>query len=393
MADQALSSASNVAVSVLVAREASARGFGGFSLVFLAYTLVLGVTTAAASDPLLVSVGDRSDDEVRAAGRATTGLGLLAGVVSGVVVLAASLTLPSSVRGGAVALALTLPLLLAQDAVRAVLFARGRPDQAALIDGVWAVCQAIGFGVLFLVDAAGAGALVAVWGAGAGVAAIVGCIREGMVPSMAAGVRWVQEHARLSGSLTVDFLAMTGAAYVAIGVATAVAGLAAAAALRGAQLLFGPLVVLTSGLKPFVLREATRDRPGMMRLVTRLSIALAAVSAAWTVLLLVLPDSLGAEALGDSWDAARDVVPWIGLAIIARGASTVPAWCLRVLSAGRRILRARALDASVTVLFGGVGAAVGGAAGAAGGMAAANAVAAGAWWSGFRAAARAKAPT
>ena len=52
--DQALSSLTNFALAVVVARAVTAEEFGAFGLAFSAYLLVLGLVRAVTAEPLLV---------------------------------------------------------------------------------------------------------------------------------------------------------------------------------------------------------------------------------------------------------------------------------------------------------------------------------------------------
>lgn len=390
LVDQGISSATNAGVAVLVAREASARGFGAVSIVFLLYAVVLGVTTAMASDPMLVAHGTSTGDRARDAAAAATGTALLVGAITGGLAIVGAPFVPAEMRWPLAALGLSMPGLLTQDAFRSVFFASGRPSRAAANDGAWAVCQAVGFAAVLLLDRSPhPGLLVLIWGGSATAAAVLAYFQAAVGPSPRASAGWLVTHRRLAISLTFDFVVMTGAGYLAMGAASVAAGLVAIAALRGAQLLFGPLVILTSGLKPLVLREGaqlreTGERGRLARTAGMLAALLFALPLVWGVALLVLPEAWGVAVLGDSWRPAREVLPFIGLAIAARGLGASPSWGLRVLSAGRRIVKARAFDAVATIGLAVVGAAVWEARGAAVGMAAANLVAAAVWWFHFR---------
>jgi hypothetical protein len=54
LADQALSSLTNFALAVLVARAVSTSALGAFGLSFTTYTITLGATRALCSEPLTV---------------------------------------------------------------------------------------------------------------------------------------------------------------------------------------------------------------------------------------------------------------------------------------------------------------------------------------------------
>ena len=54
LADQAMSSLSNAAMSFYVARELGAAQFGAFSLAYVTYSFALNASRGLATDPLLV---------------------------------------------------------------------------------------------------------------------------------------------------------------------------------------------------------------------------------------------------------------------------------------------------------------------------------------------------
>ena len=63
LADQALSSLSNLAVGVVVARSSTVADFGVYALAFGGYTIALNVSRAVSTEPLAVRYsGDRSPE-------------------------------------------------------------------------------------------------------------------------------------------------------------------------------------------------------------------------------------------------------------------------------------------------------------------------------------------
>ena len=76
LADQALSSLSNLAVGVVVARSSTVADFGIYALAFGGYTIALNVSRAVATEPLAVRhSGERWPDWERAV-RASTATAL-----------------------------------------------------------------------------------------------------------------------------------------------------------------------------------------------------------------------------------------------------------------------------------------------------------------------------
>ena len=78
-ADQVLSSATNFALSVAVARQVDPRGFGAFGVAMTAYILATGLSRAVVSEPLLVVFSATGDDDRRRGFADATGTALVLG--------------------------------------------------------------------------------------------------------------------------------------------------------------------------------------------------------------------------------------------------------------------------------------------------------------------------
>jgi hypothetical protein len=175
----------------------------------------------------------------------------------------------------------------------------------------------------------------------------------------------------------------------------AIAGLAAAGALRAAQVLLGPLNVLFMGTQVVAVPEAVAlSRQSHHRLrgfSLGLSTALAGAALAWGVIVVVLPDRLGEAILGVSWPDAQSVAPFAALAMAGTGATAGAFVGLRALAAARRSLRVRATVSPAILAGATLGAAAGGARGAAAGLAVATWFGVTLWWREFRAELRSRA--
>jgi hypothetical protein len=95
-------------------------------------------------------------------------------------------------------------------------------------------------------------------------------------------------------------------------VIAAISGLSVVGALRGAQVLTNPVQILALSSIAFVTPELAR-RPWIVgrRLVLvglGVSAAASVVAAAWGTLLLMVPDSLGRQLMGDTWTGAHAIL-------------------------------------------------------------------------------------
>src|ERR1700679_3150704 len=139
VADQAVSSLTNFAVSIYVARVLGAAQLGAFSLAFVTYGFLLNASRGLATDPLLVRYSGVDHAIWRQAVAKCTGTAASVGLVAAACTLVAAALMHGTTRAGFLALGLTLPGLLLQDSWRFSFFAAGRGLQAFLNDLVWAV--------------------------------------------------------------------------------------------------------------------------------------------------------------------------------------------------------------------------------------------------------------
>ena len=188
LADQAVSSASNFALGIVVARVGGTAALGAFSVVFLFWLAALGAQRALVSEPMTVDGGGSvAGRELGEGLAASVAVGAAAGV--GLAVIAGVLRLADVDVPGLLFLAPWLPGLLAQDYCRSVAFRLQRPGWALLGDIAFIVVQAactVGF---FLAGARGLGAVLAAWGIGAIAGAVQGMVLARM-PLVSGG--WVR---------------------------------------------------------------------------------------------------------------------------------------------------------------------------------------------------------
>lgn len=384
--DQALSSASNFGMAFLAARLLDAEGFGVFGIAFAVFLLALGVSRSVATDPLVVRFSAERDERAE---RSALGAAAGAGTAAGVLVVAAAALVGPSLRGPLVALAVVLPGLLVQDAVRFAAFARGDPRWAALSDGVWVLAE-VG-GALAVRSAARpearAALLVLAWGlaAAAGAAAVLVWWR--VRPALGDAGWWVRSNAGLAGRFTGEFAVTVGAGQLAVFFVAAFAGVSDAGSFRAGQVLLGPLNVVFMAASQFAVPEGVRlrrrDLPALRRGAVALAGLLAGSAVAGGAVWAAAPAGLGRALLAGAWDQGRAVVVPLSLAMAGSGVASVAYWGLRVLDAADRSLRVRVVVAPLIVGAGAAGAALAGARGAIGAMAAAQAVAAALAWRAF----------
>ena len=385
LADQALSSLSNLAVGVVVARSSTVADFGVYALAFGGYTIALNVSRAISTEPLAVRHSGTRTPAWQRAVRASTATALLTGFL-GLLVGLAVVAVPSvPSKGVLLAFALTMPGLLLQDAWRWAFFVVGEGQKAFVNDLIWLLAMLAIFGGLYLTGTQSAFTLTLAWGLGAVIAAIAGRFQAGVAPRRQLIREWVQRNWDLSPKYVGEMLAVSGTIQVYMLGITAAAGLVATAGIRGAQVLLGPVNVLNQGIRMISVPEAARALKHSYRRLWLVGLAISfgvgAGALAWGAIFLLLPPVVGRELLGPGvWNQAHPVlVPVILLQ--ALGASNAGAFAiLRALTAATRGLRVRLISSVVLVSCGITGAYVWGPKGAAWGLAGASFTTLLLWW-------------
>jgi O-antigen/teichoic acid export membrane protein len=385
VADQGISSLTNFALSVLVARSVSPAGCGSFTVVFVTYTTALGISRAFTAEPLLVHYSAPPFADWHEGTARATGAALLLGVGIGLCCVLVGWIAAGVLTKPFIALGLTLPGLLLQDCWRYAFFARGRGFSAFANDVVWALVLLPVFIVLLRTNQASVTWLALVgWGGAATVAALFGIGQSGVAPAPQRFLNWVREEAGLIPRFLGEFVAVGGGWQVVLYAVGAVAGLAALGSLQAGLLAFGPLHVLSMGLGAIAIPEVVR---ALQHSATRLlwtsrlfSLAVAGTGLVWGAVVLALPSAVGVAFLGAAWQSARLLAVPVMALWVASGVVVGAAAGLRALVAVRQSLRTR-LAGSLLAVGGGVGGAVmGGAQGTAWGLALAKWIEAIVWW-------------
>jgi O-antigen/teichoic acid export membrane protein len=222
--DQTLSSASNFALAVIVARRVGTTEFGVFAIGFTIYALALGVSRALSTDPLVVRFSHKSLPEQSEEARTAAGTAILFGAILGALLVAAAFVAGSPLRSPLLAFGLGLPFLLWQDSYRYQFVASRRPQLAALNDLVWLLALGALFAIAVHADASTAAPYVAAWSAAAGCAAVVGMAYARAWPRGRGVVRWLRLHADLNVRFAVEFVLISGAPSLVLLALAAVSG-------------------------------------------------------------------------------------------------------------------------------------------------------------------------
>ncbi|MGY1719463.1 MULTISPECIES: hypothetical protein [unclassified Blastococcus] len=300
VADQAISSASNMLLSVAIASGVSASVFGEFAIIYSIYWLLLGGTRAAVLDPLLITQRNVLKGApvhlVAVASAAAVGA---IGIPVGLLLLATPLDVAW------VVFFLGLPALLVQDALRYVGFFEQRPGRAVLLDGVWLVVMIVAT-VLALTDViSGTAVVLGLWILGALLADVIGLVafrlrREPLHLRARLRAMWP-----VSGPLLGDFALSSGSGQLTIFVLPLVASTALLGSLKAAQVANGPLNITVAAASviclPMVASAVESDRNRALRIGRFASLALAGVAVVYGTVLVLLPQGVGQALFGESW--------------------------------------------------------------------------------------------
>jgi O-antigen/teichoic acid export membrane protein len=393
LADQAVSSLTNFAISLYVAHSLGPAQFGAFSLAYVTYSFVLNASRGLATDPLLVRFSGVEVSAWRRAVTSCTGTALAVGLVAGLGMLGAAALLHGTSRIAFLAIGLTMPGLMLQDSWRYAFFALGRGSQAFLNDMIWALVMVPGLLYLRISHNENVFWFILVWGSAATVASVAGPLQARVIPRLSDAWRWVSQNRDLAFRyLTVNTTNSGSAQLRAYGLG-ALAGLAAVGYVQAANLLMGPFLVVLMGISLVTVPEAARalrDSPRHLRTYCLLlSCGVAVAALCWSVAILVLlPRGLGPLVLRSLWRPTYPLVVPLTIAIMAQCFVDGASAGLRALGSAQRNVRAQLIQSGIFVALALVGAARYGALGAVAGSAIATVFAAALWWWHLRAALR-----
>jgi O-antigen/teichoic acid export membrane protein len=383
--DQAVSSLSNVLVSLVVAHALPPSSFGAFSLAFVTYALVLNASRGLSTDPLLVRFSGAADAGWRQAVAGATATATAVGIGCGLMGVALGLLLPGQLGAAFLALGAGLPLLMLEDSWRFAFFAVGRGLHALVLDLVWTVLAIGGLAALVLTHTEGVTSCLLVFGGSSAVSAGLGVVLSGVRPRPGLIGPWVRGHQRLGGRYLIENLAVGGSRQLRTTAVGAVAGLGAVGVVRAAEILMGPFLVVLMGIAQVAVPEASRvmtDAPGRLRhFCLLIGGSQAVVALAWGLgMLVVLPYGVGQLLLGDLWHAVHPLILPITLGVVLGCLSSGATSGLRALGASPRSLRAQLTASGLYVVGGTVGALLGGAEGSAWGWTAGTLIGVAVWW-------------
>lgn len=371
--DQGISSVSNFLLLILALRSSTAAEAGAFGLTYTTFFLLLMLGRAVSGDPMNVRHVSESRERWRISAGHALGAALSASLILAIGLAVVAWPFDGPMRLSLCALAIGLPALLLQDALRLCYLAAGDARAACLNDGLMLVAQIAAFGALHIFVGLSANLLLLVWAASAGVAALAGILGTGLTPAPRSTASWLRAHRDLTPAFAADYATNRGAEQGASVVTSAFAGLAALGAVTASRTLFAPATTIQTGLNSFLLPEIARLRSegrvaGVRRIMWGLSAATAALMVLTGVAIALIPETAGQALLADNWSVAKSTLLEMTIFSVVN-AIAFSAWLtMRGLGQAVAVLQLRTAFGVQLVLATALGAHWGGAPGAIWGM-------------------------
>lgn len=351
-ADQGVSSLTNVLLVVSVARVSSPGSYGAFALCLTGLTFTMAIQRNSLGTLFKVRGVSHEDNFADVEARTMFSLSL-AYVVIGLTITVTMGYLAGALGPSSTSLWLLVlfgQLIMLQDVLRCAALAYRRPASALLSDVAWLVAVVVPLTADVASDAITVTALgyTLAWlfGLGLGLVVLLLALRARFHFRGAYG--WVLRNvADLWRLLAQATLAQTVPVVVAILVATFLS-LNDTGALRGAQLLIGPLALLFTAVRLVIVPELVREDkdPRLERLG---SAAVLLIAVGWGGVLSLIPDSVGTSLLGETWTLASVIVPITALEYVVYATAVMPQAVLEARSRFSQILVLRVAYAATSI--------------------------------------------
>ncbi len=259
--DQVVSSGSNFALGVVIARLSGAAEFGDYVLTMMIWLVVVGVHRALITEPIIV-VSHEVDDHRTLLRRGVNAELLVGALVSIVVAISGALAMAAGAHIGALVLSLApwFPSLLLQDYWRAMAFQRQRPALALVNDLVFAGVQASAIAVFLALGWRSAEYVITAWGVGATAGALLGFAWSPAKERVIRGWHLLARLWPLSRWMLADFLAGFASYYAYLAFVALLISRYDYGGFRGALNLMGPVYVMVLAGGNLGLPEASRRR-------------------------------------------------------------------------------------------------------------------------------------
>ncbi|OAA25135.1 membrane protein involved in the export of O-antigen and teichoic acid [Frankia sp. EI5c] len=342
LADQGVSSATNAAVSILIAHYVGKTEYGAFAIPYLIFSVIIGISRASCCVPLGIAYAGRSAREFRHAAGSTTGACLTFGALLSLPLILLGALFGGSVGTGILLMGFVLPGLLLQDAWRYVFFAQGRPANAFLNDIAWAAVQVIGLSLLIERGVTKSPPMLLAWGVSALIAALLGVAQAGLWPAPSRAFAWIRENRSNATNLTAEFITVQGALQASILLMGALHSAEIVGALNAVRTLLGPTTVIGVGIVSFAVPELSRRMDMSARARQRAAVVLSAIVVGlgllWSLIFVLFPQ-VGEFLFKQNWPGAHAILLLSVLHYAGTAVPTGPACVMYALGKTRTTFR------------------------------------------------------
>jgi len=347
--DQALSALSNFVITLAVVRGGGPEALGHYSVAFAVYLIVLGVSRALVSEPLLAA--RREEDQVRDGLSASLTAVLAIAVVSGVGVGGYGLLMG---QPALVAVAVALPITLVQDVLRYQAFWLRRPNVAVLLDGGWVLGAILTWPILATHSSATTAVLCWAGASMLGTALAIPALRPRLAGPEATREWWHCKARRLAGPMAVESIVYGVSAQAVIFLVAAVLGAGDLGVLRAGQVYFMPVAMALAGCEsvaiPHLAQGGVQIRSGIIALLAAGMSLFALIS---SLVVIAAEPLLHTVLYASAVEVPRLLLVPLAAQVVLAACSSAFVIAVKVRQSGRDLVVARLFSAGVglVVLF------------------------------------------
>lgn len=352
LADQVLSSGTNFALTLIMARLLAPQAFGSFALATATWITLMGLNRAVLIQPFVIHAAGDALPAWRARARTASGAVLVVGACAGVAIGLTGVVLgPASATGQVfVILGALAPFLVVQDFWRFAAFSRNRARAATANDALWAAVQAVCLVVIVRPHPTPGAAMVA-WGAGAAAGAALGMAQFRLTPVVSgATLRWARTTGRLGGWFGLANCLYAGSTQLVSIVVAAGSGTAGLGGLRAMQALLGPAQLVAQSGDSVALPAASREcasfgKRGLTTFARRYGLLLTSILGAYGAILVTGDHSIVRVVLGRPFVRYASLVLPLAIGLVATSWSLSGSVALRAARKGQLLVKGEALGA------------------------------------------------
>ena len=310
-ADQVVSSLSNGLIVYAVAVVTASQKFGQIALLLTLMAAAIGVLRGSLGTPLLLTAGSEPA-EIRREGSFALTSALLVSPVVGLVMWVVA---DPGIQLPALMIIAATPIVLVQDVLRYIAIAEGRPQVAAIWDGVWFTGSAALLGATWLhVSVATTTYLLGGWAALAFVALLGMLMAVRISPRIRQYPAWISDGWQHRARYGIDSGLEQTTVFAVLLFAAVVLNPGVSAALRGATALLAPVAIAVGALPLAVIPESRRRNmtpPQVWTSLARITLVTSSGSLLLGVALFFLPAAIGHLLLGRTFEATQTIIPII----------------------------------------------------------------------------------